>query len=66
MKLSDYLKWTELRQQELAVIAGCTQGVISHLVRGRRTPSPRLALKIEKATDGHVTRMELLYPNEKK
>ena len=35
---------------------------IGHIEEGRRRPSPDLAKRIEKATEGEVTAMMLLYP----
>jgi DNA-binding transcriptional regulator YdaS (Cro superfamily) len=32
---------------------------------GKYKPSPEMALRIEKATNGKVDRLELLYPNAK-
>jgi DNA-binding transcriptional regulator YdaS (Cro superfamily) len=37
---------------------------IDYIFQGLRRPSPTLALKIEQATGGAVTRMELLYPED--
>ena len=39
---------------------------ISQIIMGYRRPSSRLALLLEKATNGAVTRLELLYPEAKK
>jgi len=62
MKLSQWQKKTNISNVELAKIINIDQSFLSHINNGRRRPSPKLALKIEKATGGAVTVMELLYP----
>lgn len=39
---------------------------INLIVLGKKTPSPKLAAKIEKATNGEVSLRELLFPEEYK
>ncbi len=51
--------------KELAAKCKCTPEHMSYVLNGRRKPSAPLALRIEQATGGAVTRMELLYPEEK-
>lgn len=46
-------KWMERakrEQDEVATLLGITQGHLSHLVNGKRTPSLRLAAKISTLT----------------
>jgi DNA-binding transcriptional regulator YdaS (Cro superfamily) len=42
--------------------SGFNYGSFRVMVIGKYKPSPKMALRIEKATNGKVTRMELLYP----
>jgi len=62
-------KWQEgegLTKKALADILSVHFSYITHLYRNpHRKPSPSLALRIEEATGGAVTRMELLYPEQK-
>jgi DNA-binding transcriptional regulator YdaS (Cro superfamily) len=66
MKLSEYFS-TEPRgsKVEMAKYLGITATYISLLIHGKRRPSGAMALSIERATQGLVTRSELrpdLYP----
>ena len=45
-------------------MVGVHQSLITHINKGRRKPSPPLALRIQEATGGAVTVMELLYPEK--
>jgi DNA-binding transcriptional regulator YdaS (Cro superfamily) len=59
MKLKDYLK--SKSRLEFALKIGTTKPYIDRLLYSAR-PSPSLALKIERATGGAVSRDELLFP----
>jgi DNA-binding transcriptional regulator YdaS (Cro superfamily) len=63
MELKNYLKKNGIKTIELAKVIGCQQSHVSLIANGKRKPSPELALAIEQATNGQVTRMELLYPD---
>jgi len=65
MQLNEYIVKNSLPQNELAERAGVKPAFLSLLVAGKRKPSPSTALRIEQATGGAVTRMELLYPEQK-
>lgn len=54
-----------MKQCALAKILDMHPVYLNAILRGRARPSPDLALRIEEATEGAVTRMELLYPNQK-
>jgi len=49
-------------REEFAREIGTTKNYLNLLVCHQRRPSPELALKIEKATKGAVTRDELIFP----
>lgn len=61
MTLKQYLKLKKKDRQWFAEKIGTTKNYVNNLACGAR-PSPELALKIEKATAGKVTRDELLFP----
>jgi len=46
-------------QRRLAVAANCSQQQISYLMTGATGISAEMALKIERATDGEISRHEL-------
>ena len=60
MNLTEYFK-TDVRgaKKEMAKYLGITQTWMALLIAGRRKASPALALALEKATGGLVTRQEL-------
>ena len=62
MKLIDWQKQTNTPNIKLAAILDVDTSYITHINKGNRRPSPELALKIQQATNGAVTVMELLYP----
>lgn len=56
------LHWLQLRERtaaSLAVEVGCSKAHLSHIMAGRLRPSPQLALRIEQATGGAVSRAVL-------
>jgi len=55
MLLKDYLKKKNLTQEAFASSVGVTGTLINRLISGKRTPSFKLAKKIQKTTDGLVT-----------
>jgi DNA-binding transcriptional regulator YdaS (Cro superfamily) len=61
MDLKTYTETAKVRQKDLAARVGCRQPTISQILTGTRRPSPDLALRIQRATGGKVTVMELLY-----
>jgi len=62
MTLKEYLKLRKISYRTFAEIVGVDHTYVWRLKNGERRPSPDVALKIEKATKGMVTRMDLLYP----
>ena len=62
MELKQYLKEERITHTEFARRSGIPQPTIWRILNRVVIPSPQIALKIEKATAGTVTRMELLYP----
>jgi len=61
MKLSEWLEWKSVKKGDLAKQLGIHQSHISHLLNGERC-SPSLAFRIEQATEGHVTKESLVWP----
>jgi len=67
MELSEYLQRKKLTVTAFAKIAGVPQPTVWRILNGKiNNPSPNIAERIEKATGGSVSRMELLYPNHNK
>jgi DNA-binding transcriptional regulator YdaS (Cro superfamily) len=62
MDLKQYLKGKD--RNNFATQLGTTKNYINLLVCRARRPSPDLALRIEEATGGAVSRMDLLYPEQ--
>lgn len=60
MKLSEYFKKMPRGYRfQLAAMVKCHPTYISHISRGYRTASPKMAMDIELATNGEVTRYDL-------
>lgn len=64
MKLLDYIQENDLKATPWAIRNKIAPSVISRYLSGKGI-SKQNALKIEQATNGKVTVMELLYPAEK-
>ena len=62
MNLKEYLKTNQMKLSIFAQKAGLKQPYASLIKNGHKRPSPDVALRIEEATGGVVSRMELLYP----
>lgn len=60
MNLADYLRTTSQRASDLAAAVGCETSTITRFLRGERTPSLDIALRIQQATGGEVTPHDLL------
>ena len=60
MKLSDYLKSHNISQTDFSKSLGVSGSHISQIRKGTKNPSTKLAKKIEQATDGKVSVIELL------
>lgn len=64
MKPSEYVKKNKIVQKDMATDLGITEGYLSSIIQGKRTPSTDLAKKFEKYCNYEVSRLELLYPDE--
>ncbi|GAA6162597.1 hypothetical protein NBRC116590_03010 [Pelagimonas sp. KU-00592-HH] len=53
-KLAQYLKDSQIRQEDFAEEIGVKQGTVSRFASGRGTPGLELAVAIEDATGGAV------------
>lgn len=65
MSLRTYLKDNKISQRKFSVSLGIHYMHLNNILRSERKPSAALALRIEQATGGAVSRMELLYPKKK-
>lgn len=63
-KLEIYLFEIAQTKKAFAETVGIDPGHLHSILRGRRRPSVKLARKIEEATDGKVTKEELLFPED--
>lgn len=63
MKLEEYLKTFKIPKMQFAKKIGITRQALYNLLAGA-IPKPPLAKKIEEATEGRVTVMELLFPKD--
>lgn len=64
MKLKGYFKKHGIKQTSWAEDHGISKAVISKYLRGITGLSGKNAMKIQEATDGECTILELLYPDE--
>ena len=65
MTLKDWLKaQPDRKQKDMAGRLSVSQEYLSYLANRHRRPSPDLALRIQEATGGEVTVLELLYPEQ--
>lgn len=54
MTLADYLRGSGTSQRDFAARLGLSPSYLCEIVRGRKTPGLRLAVRIERATGGAV------------
>jgi len=66
MEIIEYLTAQGITLNEFAERCGLKQSLASQYKNRRKRPSPEKALRIEEATGGAVSRMELLYPENQK
>lgn len=64
MNLFEWKEKHNLSNIDMAEMFGMDQSYISHIKAGRRRPSPEMAKRIEEATGGKVTVLELLFPKK--
>ena len=66
MRLKEYLTENGISQRDFSKRVNIHYMYLNMVLVNKRRPSPDLADRIEKATDGEVTVMELLYPDREK
>jgi len=64
MKINEYLASENLSQVAFSKQVAIGHIYLNALIKGRRKPSAPLALRIQEATQGQVTVLELLYPGQ--
>jgi len=62
MKLNEWLEANNNNRAQFCRDLGISRAHLYRILNGENSPGPKLAEKIEKATDGQVTVMELLFP----
>ena len=60
MKLRDYLESRNLSSKEFAKLVGISAASVDNYLAGRRTPTLKIARKIEEITHGRVRCMDLV------
>jgi len=63
MNLKTYCQHNNLTFKSLAEKLDLSPAFITQMINGSRRPSPKVALRIEKALNGEVDKLELLYPD---
>lgn len=66
MKIRDFCELRKKTLKQFCNENGYKYGYLRQISSGHVRPSPDLAFRIEKDTEGLVTRLELLYPVGKK
>lgn len=64
MKLLDWLEINGLSIKDFAEGIGYTRGHVSAIIHRHRNATPEIAKRIEIATQGMITREQMLYPDE--
>lgn len=64
MDLREYLFRKRITQVDFAKKLGVSRSHLSQIIAGTKHPSRKLAKKIEEETNGHVTALEMLFPEE--
>jgi transcriptional regulator with XRE-family HTH domain len=62
MDLDEYLFRKKISQTNFANELGISRNHLGEILRGRRSPSVKLAKKIEELTEGEVTKEEAMFP----
>ena len=62
MKIQQFLKLQKKTMKQFCQENGLNYGTMRLYASRHARPSPEMALRIEKATNGKVKRLELLYP----
>lgn len=65
MNLREYLFRMRITQVDFAKKLGISRGHLGQIIAGTKHPSRKLAKNIEDITNGQVTAVELLFPDEK-
>ena len=64
MKLDEWLFRNRMKQIDFARLIEISRVHLGEIVRNKRIPSVKIAKKIEQATEGKVTKEELLFPED--
>jgi hypothetical protein len=64
MDLKEFLKEENLKLIDFCHSNDLKYGYLRHIANKRKIPSPEIALKIEQATHGKVTCLEILFPKD--
>jgi DNA-binding transcriptional regulator YdaS (Cro superfamily) len=64
MHFKTWLQLKGIHQKDMALTIGIKPSSLSMILSGKTKPSLEIASLIEKITNGEITRMDLLYPDE--
>jgi transcriptional regulator with XRE-family HTH domain len=64
MRFKTWLQLKGIHQKDMADTIGIKPSSLSMILSGKTKPSLEVASRIEQITNGEITRMDLLYPDE--
>lgn len=64
MHFKTWLQLKGIHQKDMAETIGIKPSSLSMILSGKTKPSLEIASRIEQLTNGEITRMDLLYPEE--
>jgi transcriptional regulator with XRE-family HTH domain len=64
MHFKTWLQLKGIHQKDMADTIGIKPSSLSMILSGKTKPSLEVASRIEQITNGEITRMDLLYPDE--
>jgi transcriptional regulator with XRE-family HTH domain len=64
MHFKTWLQLKGIHQKDMAETIGIKPSSLSMILSGKTKPSLEVASRIEQITNGEITRMDLLYPEE--
>jgi transcriptional regulator with XRE-family HTH domain len=54
MKFTEYMRWRDLDDSQMAAQIGCSASAVVKWRRGERVPRPQQIIRIREVTDGRV------------
>ena len=63
MKINDYFDWKDIKKADFANKLAIDPSYLSRLIHEKCPWSPRMAERVERITNGHVHKEELVWPD---